>query len=169
LSIDGSTGVVSGTPPTGTKTFTYSVTASNVVGTVTAGPFAVPVTTPPPASTKADISVALSCPASGKMNVAATCTLTVRNAGPAAAKPVWATLALPSTLGLVSSAGGGTTWHNIVTWKTATLAANGSQVFTVTFKPRTAGKALIGAAAVSGNPDPSWRNNVAVASLTLTR
>ncbi len=44
LSIDSETGAVSGTPPTGTTTFTYSVTASNgITPDATAGPFTVTV------------------------------------------------------------------------------------------------------------------------------
>ena len=43
LSINGSTGVLTGTPPSGTKTFTYSVIASNSAGKATAGSFKVTV------------------------------------------------------------------------------------------------------------------------------
>ncbi len=62
LSIDSTTGSLTGTPPVGTTSFTYSVVASNGIGDPTAGPFAVtvdPVTNSP----YADLSVALSCPA----------------------------------------------------------------------------------------------------------
>jgi len=46
LAIDGATGDLSGTPPAGTTSFTYTVTASNSVGpTATAGPFTVTVDT----------------------------------------------------------------------------------------------------------------------------
>ncbi len=45
LSINSTTGVVTGTPPSGTKTFSYSVIASNSAGKVTVGPFKVTVST----------------------------------------------------------------------------------------------------------------------------
>jgi hypothetical protein len=45
LSINSTTGVLSGTVPTGTTTFTYSVKATNSVSSVTAGPFKVSVST----------------------------------------------------------------------------------------------------------------------------
>jgi|GEM_PF-1156207 len=54
LGIDAATGTATGTPPSGTSSFTYSVTASNGVGTASlAGPFTVTVATPagPPATT----------------------------------------------------------------------------------------------------------------------
>ena len=48
LSIDPESGAVTGTPPTGTTSFTYSVTASNGVSPdATAGPFTVTVSAPP--------------------------------------------------------------------------------------------------------------------------
>lgn len=43
LSINSATGTVSGTVPTHPQTFTYSVTATNTVGSITAGPFTVAV------------------------------------------------------------------------------------------------------------------------------
>ncbi len=43
LSINATTGVLSGVPPTGTASFTYSVVAANSVSSATAGPFTVTV------------------------------------------------------------------------------------------------------------------------------
>ena len=45
LTIDPTSGVLAGTPPTGTTAFAYSVIATNSVGEATAGPFAVSVST----------------------------------------------------------------------------------------------------------------------------
>lgn len=44
LRIDASTGTVSGKPPSGTTSFTYTVIASNATGSTSAGPFTVTVT-----------------------------------------------------------------------------------------------------------------------------
>jgi hypothetical protein len=41
LSVNASTGEVTGTPPAGTTSFSYAVTATNAAGTATAGPFTV--------------------------------------------------------------------------------------------------------------------------------
>ncbi len=51
------TGVVSGAPPNGVRNFNYSVTATNMADTDTAGPFKVVTTTPPPL--KADLMISI--------------------------------------------------------------------------------------------------------------
>ncbi len=55
LSINATTGVISGTPRSGTPSFSYSVTAKNTISSVTAGPFKVAVNsrTAPPSFTAA--------------------------------------------------------------------------------------------------------------------
>ena len=108
-------------------------------------------------------------PTSAKVGVNTTCTLTVRNAGPAVAKNVWVALALPSSLTRVSNTGNAVWWRNLATWPVGSLNANASATYTITFKARTAGKAIIGAATASISPDPNWKNNVAAASLTITK
>jgi Putative Ig domain len=64
LTLDTTTGMVSGTVPAGITSFSYSVTATNMAGTATAGPYTVMVTA---ASVKADLAARLSCPASLKV------------------------------------------------------------------------------------------------------
>ena len=103
LSVNASTGEVTGTPPSGTTSFSYTVTATNAAGSATAGPFTVTVTK---ASTNADISAALSCPAAMTVGGTGTCTLTVANAGPATASKVVAGILLPSALSEVSCTSG---------------------------------------------------------------
>ena len=168
LSINPGSGVLSGTPPAGTTSFTYSVIATNTVGQATAGPFGVTVSAPPPTSTRADVSSTLSCPTTVRVNVNATCTLTVRNAGPATAKSVTAVLELPPTLSRVSVSNGGAWVHNVAKWTLSSLAANASATFTVTFKPVATKKVTIWAAAASLQPDPNYFNNVTSASETIT-
>jgi uncharacterized repeat protein (TIGR01451 family) len=168
LSIDSTTGVVSGTPPNGT-TFTYSVVATSSAGSATAGPFTVAVTSPPPASTRADVSVSLSCPRSAKVGVTTSCKVTVKNSGPATAKNVWVALALPYSLRLVSTSSGQSWWHNVVTWKTSSLSSRASKTFTVTFKPLFSGRSTLIAGTASSNPDPKWSNNATAKSITINR
>jgi hypothetical protein len=85
LSVNASTGEVTGTPPSGTASFSYAVTAANAAGTATAGPFTITVAK---ASSNADISAVLSCPAGLTVGSSGTCTLTVANAGPATASKI---------------------------------------------------------------------------------
>ena len=94
LTINATTGALSGTPPTGTTSFTYSVEATNGVGDPTAGPFAVTVDPAVTSSRDADISAALSCPAMVPVRTVASCSLKVANAGPASAHFVTADIAL---------------------------------------------------------------------------
>jgi Tol biopolymer transport system component len=166
LSIDAATGAVTGTPPAGTTSFSYAVTASNSVGMTTAGPYTVTVTA---TSTKADISVALSCPASMTAGSAGTCKLTVANAGPADAIGVAAGLDLPPGLTELSCSPGCADVAGLLIWTMPSLAAGASANFTVTVRATAAGKDTLLAAAASQNPDPDLFNNIAVQVITISR
>jgi uncharacterized repeat protein (TIGR01451 family) len=168
LSIDASTGEVTGTPPSGTTSFSYSVTATNDSGTATAGPFTVTVTTAT-TSSKADISAALSCPANLTAGGTGTCTLTVANAGPAMASKVVAGVLLPPALSETSCTASCARHANVFTWTTAALASGASAQFSVTVKANAAGKVRVLAVAVSHNPDHNPRNNVSVQQIAISR
>jgi uncharacterized repeat protein (TIGR01451 family) len=168
LSVDASTGEVTGTPPSGTTSFSYSVTATNDSGTATAGPFTVTVTTAT-TSSKADISAALSCPASLTAGGTGTCTLTVANAGPATASNVVAGVLLPPALSEVSCTASCARHRNVFTWTTAALASGASAQFSVTVKANAAGKARVLAVAASQNPDHNPRNNISVQQIAISR
>jgi putative Ig domain-containing protein len=108
LSINTSTGAVSGTVPWGTSGgFSYSVAASNSVGTITAGPFAVSVSRG--GYHHSGLSTQLSCPSAVSSHGQGTCTLTVTNTGWGRAGGVTAAIYLPSELHAVSCAKGGDT------------------------------------------------------------
>jgi uncharacterized repeat protein (TIGR01451 family) len=169
LSIDAS-GTVSGTPPVGTTSFTYSVRASSAAGTTTAGPFAVTVTAPPTTSTKADLAIGLTCPSTARRNTTISCTVTVRNNGPAIAKNVVTSLVLPCGATVVSSATAPTTtFRGLLVWKTASLASGSTLTFTVTYRTGVVGRQRIGAGTISSNPDPKLGNNGVVVTQTITR
>jgi Putative Ig domain/Domain of unknown function DUF11 len=167
LSIDSSTGVLSGTVPSGTTSFSYSVTAANPAGTVTAGPFTVTVSAAPPA--RADLSARLSCPASVQSGAAGTCGLTVSNAGPAAASNTLAALALSAGLVKTACHPGCTAYGNVLAWKLGPLAAGASAQVTVTFTAGRPGSALVLGVAVSSTLDPRPLNNLALAVVTVKR
>jgi hypothetical protein len=164
LTVNATTGEVTGTPPSGTTSFSYSVTATNVAGTATAGPFTVTVTT---ASSNADISAALSCPASLTVGSTGTCTLAVVNAGPAAASKVIAAIALPAALSPVSCSSGCARLANVDAWTLASLASGASAKFTVTVRASRTGTATLLGAAASPSPDPKPLNNITVAQITV--
>ena len=105
LTLDSTTGALSGAPPAGTTSFSYSVIATNDVGIVTAGPFTVALS-PGTTSHDADISASLSCPATVPLRTVASCTLTIANAGPAVARFVAAGISLPHRFWRVSATPG---------------------------------------------------------------
>jgi uncharacterized repeat protein (TIGR01451 family) len=164
LSINASTGELTGTPPAGTTSFSYTVTAANVAGTATAGPFTVTVTKPSP---DADISAALACPATMTVGGTGTCTLTVANAGPATASKVAAGILLPAALSELSCTASCARHANVFTWTLASLASGASAKFDLTIKASKTGTALVLAAAVSQNPDPKPLNNISTQQITI--
>jgi len=166
LSVNATTGTVTGTVPAGTKSFSYSVTAANTAGTATAGPFTVTVTA---ASVKADLAAGLSCPASLTVAGTGTCTLTVTNHGPAAASKVITAVALPASLAGTGCSTGCTRHANVYSWTAASLADGATATYTVTVKAAAAGRAPVLGAVVSASPDPDPLNNIALATVTITK
>jgi uncharacterized repeat protein (TIGR01451 family) len=164
LSINASTGLLTGTPPKGTTSFTYTVTASNTVGTATAGPFTVTVAK---ASANAALSAALSCPASMTVGGTGTCTLTVANAGPATASKVVAAVLLPAALSEVSCTAGCARHGNVFTWTLTSLASGASSKFAITVKASKKGTALVLGVTASQNPNPHPLNAVATQTISI--
>ena len=166
LSINASTGEVTGTPPAGTASFSYTVTASNAAGAATAGPFTVTVTK---ASANADISAALSCPASMTMGATGTCTLTVANAGPATASKVIAAIVLPAALSEISCSSGCARHGNVYIWTLTSLASGASAKFSITVKASRTGTATVLAVAASQSPDPHPLNNISIQQVSIKK
>ncbi len=169
LTLDAASGALSGSPPTGTTAFTYSVVAANGVGNATAGPFAVTVSPDPPPSPDADISAALACPVTVEVRAVGSCTLTVANAGPTTAKFVAAGMSLPFRFGRVAATPGGMWFGHTGVWFLRSLPAGSSVTYTVSFQARRPGRGWVWAAGVSRSPDPNHANNVATATVTVTR
>jgi hypothetical protein len=164
LSINSSTGALTGTPPAGTTTFTYSVTATNAGGTATAGPFTVTVAK---TVSEADVSATLACPPSMTVGGTGTCTLTVKNAGPAAASKLLAAIALPSALSEVSCTQACARHGNVLVWTLPTLASGATSQFSVTIKASKAGSVLLLAAVADQVPDPHPLNNISIQAVTI--
>ena len=120
LSLDAADGALSGSPPSGTTSFTYSVIATNGVGSASAGPFTVSVSTTTDPRL-ADVSATLSCPNTVRVRAEAACTLTVANAGPATARFVTAGITLPFRSWRVSATPGGRWFDNAGVWLVRSL------------------------------------------------
>jgi len=163
LSVNSSTGLVSGTPPAGTKSFSYSVTASSSAGSVTAGPFAVTV------SDKADIKAALSCPSGLTVASSGTCTLTVTNTGPALATSVVAGATAAAQLQVTGCSNACTRLGGVVAWKLGSLPSGQSATLTVSVTAARTGTAIVAAADGAANPDPNLLNNVAAATIKISK
>jgi hypothetical protein len=97
LHINSSSGTVWGTVPDWATSFSYSVTATNSVGSATAGPYQVHVK-----SHHAAIDTTLSCTSKVFSGKQGTCTLSVTNVGRFSAPDVTAQVNLPSQLRALS-------------------------------------------------------------------
>jgi hypothetical protein len=171
LAINSATGEVSGVVPrSGVREFTYSVTATNSVGSATAGPFTVRVYRPG-FLPQAVLIVKLHCPASITEAGAATCTLTVTNLGPDAAPRTTAVAQISPAL-TDKSCSGCRSYFGITVWGLSTLAAGASatEAFTVATHNRSfVPCARISVYAQSGAIDPSpWRSR-ATATIAIIR
>jgi uncharacterized repeat protein (TIGR01451 family) len=163
LSVGSATGVVTGTPPKGTTSFAYSVTATNAAGSVTAGPFTVAV------SAKADVTAGLTCPASLTVGASGTCTLTVTNNGPALATTTVAGATVPAGLTVTGCSAGCSRLGGLLGWSLGSLPAGQSDVLTVNITAARAGTAVVAAADGALTPDPDLLNNLAAATVKITR
>jgi len=167
LTLDATNGALSGVPPAGTSSFTYSVVATNSVGNVTTGPFAVTVS-PGTTSSDADISASLSCPGTVKYQAVASCTLTVANAGPANARFVAAGISLPHRFWRLSATPHGMWFGNTGVWFLRSLPAGSSVSYSVSFRASRLGQGWVWGAGLSRSPDPNHANNAATATVTVT-
>ncbi|MDR5698757.1 putative Ig domain-containing protein [Agromyces aerolatus] len=163
-----SAGVLSGTPTTA-GTFTFTVGASNGVGsdaTVTST-----VTIQAASKPKADVSVAITGPSTAKKGTPVSYVVTVRNAGPQQAVNVHSTLLVSSDFTIQTIPSGATKVGQLVIFPTASFATNQQRQYSVTLLPKansgTAHLAAATASLVTG--DPKLTNNAAALSVKLTK
>jgi hypothetical protein len=134
LSIDAASGLLKGTPPAGTRTFRFTVTAANAVGKATAGPFTVAVTPAP---------IALSCPSTAEVGHAFTCSLTVHSIAPSTATGLALEIGLPARSSVRRFTLGGKRNHQTVSWLRRSLSPGASGKFTLTLAATSAGKVTV--------------------------
>jgi len=163
LSVNASTGAVTGTPPRGTTSFSYAVTASNAAGSTTTRTYTVAV------SADADVTAALACPASLTVGASGMCTLTVANNGPALATTVVAGAAVPTQLTVTGCTPGCSELGGALGWSLGSLPAGQSEMLTVDVTAVRSGKELVAAADGALTPDPNLADNVATATITTTK
>lgn len=159
------------TPPsatfTGTDTFTYTVTdaatGEYATGTATVNVQAAAV------PDKADVQAGLSCPAGLTVGESGTCTLTVTNAGPAVAASAAAGAVVTGPLKVTGCSGGCSDLLGLLGWSLGSLPAGQSVTLTIDVTATRAGTAAIAAADASLTPDPDLLNNIAGATVKVTK
>lgn len=162
LKVD-SNGLVSGTPPARTKSFTYTITATSSAGQQTEGPYSVTV------SSEADVTATLHCPPTLAKGATATCTLLVANAGPALAANVTVLGSVLPPLQLTGCSNGCRRLGGVLGWSLGSLEADQADTLTLTVKGQSAGKAAVAFAVGGTSPDPDLGNNAATATVVVTR
>ncbi|HEY2435076.1 MAG TPA: choice-of-anchor D domain-containing protein [Vicinamibacterales bacterium] len=167
LTLDATTGALTGTPPSGTTTFNYSVVASNgVTPDAVVGPFAVTVTAA--ANKSADLSVTLSAPGATTKGSTFAYTVIVKNNGPAgASNALVALLAGPGTSLVSATPQPAIGTNDVWAWCVPTLASGQSLTFTVRVKVSRAGLVVAAAAVVADTRDPKPLNNAATVATTV--
>jgi len=156
------------TEPTTAGSFTATCSgASDGAGNLQNAPATIAITMTSTVANRADVSTALSCPATMRLLVVASCTLTVRNTGPATARSVVASIALPRSLTVLAVSDAGTSTSIGANWRVSSLAASTSVTSTVSVRP--AGTLAVGAAGLSTTRDPSYGNNFAAARVAVNR
>jgi Domain of unknown function DUF11 len=163
LHINSQTGLVTGTPPKKVKPFGYSVTASNSLGTATAGPFAVA------AIAQADMAITLSCPRTVQVGHSATCTVTLTNKGPGNAVGAQTAITLPSDLSEASCSAKCAVNGNFVDWGPVSIPNGGTRTYSVTLDATApGGESPVLAVVQAANPDPKTINNDYVEVINVT-
>jgi len=158
-----STGAVTGLVPAGTTSFSYAVTATNSAGTATSATVTVAV------SDKADVQAALACPSSLTAGASGICTLTVTNAGPALAVNAAAGAIVTGPLAVTGCSDGCSSLLGVLSWSLGSLPAGQSVTLTIDVTAKSAGTAIIAAVDGSANPDPNLLNNIAGATVKITK
>ena len=121
-----------------------------------------------PASGGADLSIAMTAPATATTGANLTYTITVTNNGPLAATGVTMTDPLPGGLSATATTGTGCSGTTTITCAIGALASGASSTITITVKPSAAGT-LTNTASVGGaQADPNLGNNSATVSTNVS-
>lgn len=117
------------------------------------------------AADRADLRTGLVAPARVAPGSAMTEAVTITNAGPAPARRVTIALLLPAHVSITSTTGGPVRFGRLLLWQLAGLAPGRSQTFAVRCLVEAVSHAALVSIAlgVSQTPDPTPRNNVALA------
>ena len=157
-----SSGVLSGTPTTAGK-YTFTVSASNGVGSPAVSPT---ITMTVYGST--DMSAAVTGPKTATAGATAVYTVTAYDLGPTTAGQVTITFTLPPGAAFVSATNGGTYANGVVTWTVATVASGSHANPKVSITLSTPGTNTANGAVQAINPDPNPANNSASFNTTVS-
>jgi uncharacterized repeat protein (TIGR01451 family) len=115
------------------------------------------------------VTAALSCPAGLTVGASGTCTLTVANNGPALATKVAAGAVVPANLTVTGCSDGCSQLGGALGWSLGSLPAGQSDALTISITATHAGTALVTAADGAATPDPNLLDNLAAATVKITR
>jgi uncharacterized repeat protein (TIGR01451 family) len=158
LALDPASGTLAGTP-TAAGTSTFTVTASNGVGTpATTGLLTIKVAAPG----IADLAVTVTGPTSTvKLGGTITYNLNISNLGPSTAVQVIGTLTLPAGTTFVSASPSVAVVNGQVTWTQPTLSKGSAVHWKLTVRPATVGSYVASGTASATSTDPNAANNSA--------
>jgi uncharacterized repeat protein (TIGR01451 family) len=169
LTLNASTGAITGTPTGAGGTSTFSTNATDSVPVmVTNNTCSVIVT---PATSSADVSISKTGPATIAPNTNIAYNIAVTNAGPISAAGVTVTDALPAGTSYVSAtpSQGTCAFTSAVVCALGTVASGGSATIAlVVLSPTSAGPVTNTATVVSTTPDPNTANNTSTSNLTVS-
>jgi uncharacterized repeat protein (TIGR01451 family) len=146
-------GVLSGTPTTA-GTFTFTVSASNGIGSPAVSP-AITITV----YGSTDVSAGITGPATAKAGATLVYTVTAYNLGPDTAGRITATLTLPPGASFVSAQNGGTYANGVVTWTVASIGSGAHANLKASITLSDTGTNTVTGAVNAINPDPNPANN----------
>jgi len=160
LALDPASGILSGTP-TAASTFTFTVSATNGVGTpATTTSLKIAVA----ALGTADLAVTVTGPASIKLGGTITYSLNISNAGPSTAAQVVGTLTLPPGTTFVSATPAVSPVNGRVSWTQPSLSKGSAIHWKLTVKPATTGSYTSTGSASANSNDPNTANNSATSA-----
>lgn len=171
LTLNASTGAITGTPTGGGGTFTFSTNATDSAAppvTVANATCSIVVA---PAGSSADLSINKTGPTTAAPSANLTYNLAIANTGPGSAAAVTVTDILPAGVTYVSATPsvGTCSFTSAVTCNLGTMANGASATIALVVTSPSSGGAFANTATVaSTTPDPSTANNTSTWSVTLT-
>ena len=136
------------------------------MGTATAGPYEVTVTTFPPP--EADLAAVMQCTAHLRVGAVGKCTVAIDDFGPNAAAGVSESVSLPAGLAEVSCTRSCTQHGNVVIWTKAHMPYSDVVDFIVHVQAITAGQMQVAGSVTARTYDPQPADNLTTATIVTS-